>query len=306
MPARTSAAAALAVIIAGALLAGCAATGPAAASVTGRIQVVAAENFWGSIAAQLGGDKVSVQSIIVNPDTDPHSYEPTAADAIAIARSQMAIVNGIGYDAWATKLLAASASSARAVLTVGDLLHLKAGDNPHQWYSPSSLQTVIAQITADYQRLDPKDSAYFDREQASFETRSLASYHRLIAEIRARYAGVPVGYSESIFVPLGHALGLNLLTPPGFADAIAEGSDVSAADKETVDAQAQHHEIKVWIYNSQNVTPDVQRVGQLARAARIPIATITETLSPASDTFEQWQVAQLEGLQRALHQATGR
>lgn len=306
MPIITRAAGALAVIIAGALLAGCAASGPAAASVPGRIQVVAAENFWGSIAAQLGGDKVSVQSIIVNPETDPHSYEPTTSDAIAIARSQMAILNGIGYDAWATKLVAANASSSRVVLTVGDLLHLKTGDNPHQWYSPSSVLTVIGQIAADYKRLDPKDGAYFDRQRTAFETRGLASYHRLITALRTRYKGVPVGYSESVFEPLGHALGLRLLTPPSFAAAIAEGSDVNAADKQTVDAQAQNHEIKVWVYNSQNATPDVQRVNQLAGAAHIPIASITETLSPASDTFEQWQVAELEGLGHALHQATGR
>jgi zinc/manganese transport system substrate-binding protein len=299
-------AAAFAPLLAAALLTGCAAGGPATASVSRRIQVVAAENFWGSIATQLGGDKVSVQSIIVNPSTDPHSYEPTAADAVAIARSRMAIVNGIGYDAWAAKLLAANASSSRVVLTVGDALGLTEGDNPHQWYSPSAVQTVIGQIVADYKRLDPGASAYFDHQRATFENQGLASYHRLIARIRARYGGVPVGYSESIFRPLGQALGLKLLTPYSFAKAIAEGTDVSAADKQAVDAQAQNDEIKVWVYNSQNATPDVQRVNQLARAAHIPITAITETLSPASYSFEQWQVAELAGLEQALRHATGR
>jgi zinc/manganese transport system substrate-binding protein len=96
------------------------------------------------------------------------------------------------------------------------------------------------------------------------------------------------------------------LTPYSFAKAVAEGTDVSAADKQTVDAQVQQRRIRVWIYNSQNATPDVQRVNQLARAALIPIATITETLSPASASFEQWQVAELQSLERALHEATGR
>jgi zinc/manganese transport system substrate-binding protein len=277
-----------------------------AAGTTGKLQVVAVENFWGSIAAQLGGDKVAVESILVNPSADPHSYEPTASDAVALTRAQLAIVNGIGYDAWATTLIAANPSSSRAVLTVGDLLGLRAGDNPHQWYSPRSVRAVAERIVADYKRLDPKDSAYFDHQGAAFETRNLAEYHRLIATIRARYAGVPVGYSESIFQPLGQALGLKLMTPSGFANAIAEGTDVSAADKQTVDGQAQEHRIKVWVYNSQNATPDVQRVNQLAQAAHIPITTITETLSPASYNFEQWQVAELRSLERALHQATGR
>jgi zinc/manganese transport system substrate-binding protein len=280
--------------------------GSAAGSSSGKLQVVAAENFWGSIATQLGGGKVAVQSIIVNPSTDPHSYEPTASDGIALAKSQMAIVNGIGYDAWASKLIAANPSSSRKVLDVGDLLGLAEGDNPHQWYSPSSVQRVVAQIVADYKQLDPKDSAYFDRQRTEFETQGLAEYNKTIAAIRARYAGVPVGYSESIFQPLGDALGLKLITPYSFAKAIAEGTDVSAADKQTVDTQAQNRLIKVWVYNSQNATPDVQRVNQLARTAGIPITTITETLSPASDTFEQWQVAELQNLQQALHRATGK
>ena len=293
------------VLIAG-LLAGCGSVGSAGGTTSGTLQVVAAENFWGSIAAQLGGSKVTVQSIITNPNTDPHSYEPTAADGVAMARSQMAIVNGIGYDPWASKLLDANPSSSRTVLNVGDLLGLKEGENPHQWYSPSSVRRVIDQIVADYKRADPKNSPYFEQRRRVFETKDLANYDHLISAIRSRYAGVPVGYSESIFQPLGQALGLRLLTPYSFAKAIAEGSDVAAADKETVDAQAQNREIKVWVYNSQNATPDVQQVNQIARAAHIPITTITETLSPASATFEQWQVAELNSLQQALHQATGR
>ena len=299
---------ALLVVCCAAVLGACGggSAGSPGGSSSGKLQVVAAENFWGSIARQLGGSKVAVQSIIVNPSTDPHSYEPTASDGVALAKSQMAIVNGIGYDAWASKLIAANPSSSRKVLDVGDLLGLVEGDNPHQWYSPSSVQRVVVQIVADYKQLDPKDSAYFDAQRTRFETQGLAEYDRLIAAIRARYAGVSVGYSESIFQPLGAALGLKLLTPYSFAKAIAEGTDVSAADKQTVDTQAQQHLINVWVYNSQNATPDVQRVNQLARAAHVPITTITETLSPASATFEQWQVAELQNLQQALHQATGK
>ncbi|HEX4484180.1 MAG TPA: zinc ABC transporter substrate-binding protein [Solirubrobacteraceae bacterium] len=289
------------------LLSGCGRSGaPSAGARNGRFQVVAAENFWGSIAAQLAGSKASVTSIIVNPNTDPHSYEPTARDARTIAGAQMAIVNGIGYDNWAPKLLSASPSSGRVVLTVGEVLGLKDGENPHQWYSPSSVRRIVAQIVADYDRLDPADSAYFAQREQAFQTRALARYDELRRQIRASYAGVPVGYSESIFQPLGEDLHLKLLTPYSFAKAIAEGTDVTASDKQTVDAQAAERQIDVWVFNSQNVTPDVQRINEIARAHGIPIATVTETLSPASDSFEQWQVSELEGLQRALHEATGR
>ena len=300
---------ALAVILVSgaACVASCDESDPSGSAATnGRLRVVAAENFWGSIAAQLGGDRTQVSSIIVNPSTDPHSYEPSAKDARTIAGAEVAIVNGIGYDNWAPKLLVASPLAGREVLNVGDLLGLKEGDNPHQWYSPASVQRVSAQIVADYDRLDPAGAAYYAQRERMFETVDLANYDRLRKEIRERYAGTPVGYSESIFRPLGEDLHLRLLTPYSFAKAVAEGTDVTAEDKQAVDRQAEDRQIEVWVFNSQNVTPDVQRVNELAKAEGIPIATVTETLDPAGDTFEQWQVAELEGLMRALEEATGR
>lgn len=286
------------------VLAGCGQGESIATGAGGRLRVVAAENFWGSIAAQLGGSRVQVQSIIVDPGTDPHSYEPTARDARAMAQARLAIVNGVGYDEWASKLLAASPAGGRAVLDVGDLLDLGQGDNPHRWYYPADVLAVADRIVTDLDRLDPAGAAYFAQRKRAFETQGLARYDQLRREIRARYAGTPVGYSESIFQGLGEDLGLRLLTPYSFAKAIAEGSEVTAQDKGTVDSQAEDRKIAVWVFNSQNVTPDVQRVNELARAAHIPIATVTETLSPASDSFQQWQAAELEGLARALA-ATG-
>ena len=113
------------------------------------------------------------------------------------------------------------------MLNVGDLLGLKEGDNPHQWYSPSSVQRVIAAIVSDYDKLDPADASYFAAQRRHFETVSLATYNQLRAEIRRRFAGVPVGYSESIFQPLGASLGLRLLTPYSFVKAIAEGTEIT-------------------------------------------------------------------------------
>ncbi len=290
-----------------ALISGCGRSGaPIDKGGHGRLQVVAAENFWGSIAAQLAGNRADVTSIIVNPATDPHSYEPTALDARTMAGARVAIVNGLGYDAWATRLLQASPASDRVELDVGNALGLAEGANPHQWYSPSAVGRVVDAIVDGYDRLDPSAATYFAQRKRAFLTRGLARYDALRRQIRARYAGTPVGYSESIFRPLGEDLGLKLLTPYSFAKAVAEGDDVTARDKQTVDDQARQRLIRIWVFNSQNVTPDVQRVSELARARRIPIATVTETLSPASDSFEQWQVAELEALARALHEATGR
>jgi zinc/manganese transport system substrate-binding protein len=301
-----TAAIAVAVLAVGAL-AGCS-TSPSNAESgdSSVITVVAAENFWGSLAQQLGGTHVKVTNIINNPDADPHDYEPTAADGRAIATADLAIINGVGYDAWATKLADANPSSNRTTLTVGDLVGAKDGGNPHRWYNPGNVRTVIDRITADYKKADPAHAAFFDRQRRTVLTKNLKEYFAAIGQIKAKYAGTPVGASESIFAMLSPALGLKLLTPPAFLTAISEGSDPTAADKATIDRQITDKQIKVYVYNSQNATPDIQAQVKEARAAGIPVTTITETLTPAGASFQQWQVAQLHSLQRALAQATGK
>jgi zinc/manganese transport system substrate-binding protein len=270
------------------------------------IKVVAAENFWGSVATQLGGDHVQVKSIINNPNADPHDYEPTAADGRLVAGAQYTIVNGIGYDAWADKLLSANPESGRTDLKVGDLVGIKPGGNPHRWYSPENVHQVIEKITADYKKLDPADAAYFDAQKTTFETKTLAPYNKLIAGIKAKYANTPVGASESIVTPLAEGLGLKMLTPESFLDAISEGTDPTAKDKQTIDRQISQKQIKVYVYNSQNATPDVQAQVKAAKAEGIPVATVTETLTPGGASFQAWQVRQLQGIEKALGQATGR
>jgi zinc/manganese transport system substrate-binding protein len=270
------------------------------------VQVVAAENFWGSIASQLGGSHVKVTSIINNPDTDPHDYEPTAADARTVAGAQYTIVNGIGYDAWADKLLAANPGSGRTQLKVGDLVGIKPGGNPHRWYSPDNVHQVIEKITADYKKIDPADKAFFDSQRTTVLTKNLKTYFDTISQIKASYAGTPVGASESIFAMMSPALGLNLLTPAAFLKDISEGTDPTAADKATIDKQITGKQIKVYVYNSQNATPDIQAQVKEAKAAGIPVTTITETMTPAGASFQDWQVTQLKALQAALAQATGK
>ncbi|MFD9636893.1 metal ABC transporter solute-binding protein, Zn/Mn family [Streptomyces violascens] len=270
------------------------------------LHVVAAENFWGSIAQQLGGKHADVKSIINNPDADPHDYEPTAADGRTVASAQYTIVNGIGYDAWADKLLSANPGSGRTDLKVGDLVGIKPGGNPHRWYSPDDVHKVIDKITGDYKKLDPADAAYFDAQKKTYEEQTLAPYNKLVGDIKAKYAATPIGASESIVTPLADGLGLKMLTPESFLDAISEGTDPTAKDKSAIEAQIQSKQIKVYVYNSQNSTPDVAAQVKAAKAAGIPVATVTETLTPAGASFQDWQVRQLTDIEKALAQATGK
>jgi len=269
------------------------------------ITAAASINAWGSILSQLGGTHVHTSSIITNPDTDPHDYEPTPADGRTIANSALFVENGIGYDPWAAKALAASPNPQRIVIDVGQVVGVAEGGNPHRWYSPSDVDKVADAITAGLKKANPGNGAYFDTQRQNFDTTGLATYHRLINDIKAKYAGTPVGASESIFAPLADALGLNLLTPPSFLKAISEGTDPSAADKATIDAQITGKQIKVYVFNSQNSTPDVARQVEEANKAGIPVSTVTETLSPAGASFPDWQSTQLQALQTALAQAQG-
>jgi zinc/manganese transport system substrate-binding protein len=280
-------------------VAGCNASG-AQVRPDGRINVVAAESFWGSIAQQLGGSRVRVTSLVRRPGADPHDYEPTAADARALAVAGLAIVNGAGYDPWASRLLAVDAADGRKEINVGDLVGVHAGGNPHRWYSPPDVQRVVAAITSAYRSLDPRHASYFAAQRARLESRGLARYRSLIESIRRRFSGTPVGASESILEPLAAGLGLRLVTPTAYMNAVSEGTEPTAAAKSEADAQIAQRRIRLWVYNSQNATPDVSRLSAEARAHGIPVVTISETPTPAGASFQDWQSRQLAAIERAL------
>jgi len=267
------------------------------------LQVVASISAWGNILAQLGGSRVHETSIIGNPATDPHVYEPSPADARAIATATLFVENGIGYDPWAAQAVRADPEPGRTVLDVGRLTGIRAGGNPHRWYAPDDVATVADAITAALSRLDPAGAGYYAGRRQAFGSTGLADYHRLIGEIRARYAGTPVGASESIFAPLADALGLDLVTPAGFLRAISEGDDPSTADTATIATQIRDRKIKVYVFNSQNTTPDVAAQLAAARRRGIPVVAITETLTPRTASYQQWQASQLRDLLAALSAA---
>jgi zinc/manganese transport system substrate-binding protein len=269
-----------------------------------KLHVVAAENFWGSIAAQLGGDKVQVTSIISNPDADPHDYEPKPTDARIVAGSRYVIFNGAGYDSWIQKLIDANPVDNRVVLDIGALVGKHEGDNPHLWYSPDYVMKAIEQMTADYQKLAPTATSDFAQQKTQYTTVALRDYLNTIQTIRQNYQGTPVGATESMFAYLASALGLNLVTTPEFMNAIAEGVTPTATDKLNFDQQVNQKQIKVLIYNAQNSTPDVEALKTKAQDAGIAIASMTETLTPATASFQEWQTAQLKALQSALEKAS--
>ncbi|EFH83155.1 periplasmic solute binding protein [Ktedonobacter racemifer DSM 44963] len=266
------------------------------------LSVVAGENFWGSIATQLGGTHVDVKSIVSSPTGDPHDYESTNDDARAIAQADYVVLNGAGYDTWSSKLLDANPSDNRKVLDVGKLVGKKEGDNPHLWYNPKYVQQAARQITADYKAMDSADASYFDQQYRAFEV-ALQPYLNKIADIKAKYAGVSIGISESIFVYMTNALGLKVITPEAYYTAEANGSDPPASSVAQFNDQVTKNEIKVFILNVQTIDNSVKNLQQQVAKASIPVVEVSETVRPSTSRFQDWQLAQLDKLEQALSQS---
>jgi zinc/manganese transport system substrate-binding protein len=291
-------------------------------SSTKVIPVVAAENFWGSLVSQLGGMHVSVVSIVSDPNADPHEYESNSADAQAIANASFVIVNGAGYDTWALQLIAASNTPNQKVLNVQQMLNQtvnpgcaeapetssKGCTNPHFWYSPYYVNYTVHAMYSDLVSIDPADTAYFHQQYVTLNASLWSSYMSREVEIKQQYTNAPVASTESIFVYMANATGLNVVSPPGFMEAVAEGNDPSAQDVATMQnlMDAGNSTVHVLVYNEQTVTQLTQSIKSLAAQHEIPIIGVTETIQPPDVLFQVWQGAELIALQDALNaQALG-
>lgn len=281
------------------ILPACRSTTTDAASSTGTLSVVAGENFWGSLAAQLGGTKVAVTSVLSDPNADPHEYETSPVDARAFAAANFVILNGAGYDDWGVKLLSAQPEPGRRVLTVATLLGKKAGDNPHFWYDPSDVFKVINRITADYQSLRPSQAAYFSARHRVVES-ALAPYRARLQNVIAHFSGRPVAATESIFQYMADYLHLDLVSPDSFMQAVSEGVDPPASSVATFDRQIQDRAFDVLVYNTQTVTPLTSTIKQLAAHQGIAVIGVSETVEPPTDSFEKWMDGELDTLTHAL------
>jgi len=264
------------------------------------IQVVAAENFWGSLVSQLGGNRVHVVSIVSDPNADPHEYESNTTDARDIATANFVIQNGVGYDTWANKLVSASPNPNRKVLTIGNLVGKKEGDNPHLWYNPSYVNIAIVQMDKALISIDPRHKGYYQNQLKSLQS-SLQGYQSRIASIKQQFGGTKVAATEDIFAYLASAAGLNLVSPLSFTQAVAEGNDPPADSIVEFQQQLESGEVKVLVYNEQTVTPLTESIKKLAADQGIPVIGVTETIQPPDTSFQVWMNAELINLQNALN-----
>jgi zinc/manganese transport system substrate-binding protein len=268
---------------------------------SGAIKIVAAEDFYGNIAQQLGGDKVSVTSIISNPNVDPHEYESSVQDGIAITNANIVVENGLQYDSWMDKLLAASPNANRTLIVAGNVAPDLLQENPHIWYGIDNISAIAGVIESALAKSDPADAALFQNNLTAFNA-SLAPISAKIDDMRTQYGGTAVGLTETIYLYQTEPMRLGVLTPFSFEKAIAEGNDPSAQDVSIANKQIADKKISVLIYNSQTVTPVTTNLQNAARANGIPVVPVTEMM-PLGDTYQTWMMDELNALAAALAQS---
>jgi zinc/manganese transport system substrate-binding protein len=270
---------------------------PAARAAGGAVTLVAAENFYGSIAQRIGGPPVEVVSILSSPDQDPHMFEASPAVARRLADAAIVVVNGAGYDAWAGKLLGTAPRPQRIVIDVAQLMGRKAGDNPHLWYDPATMPTVARAIAAALQKADPAHAAdYATRLKTTLA--SLARVQARVDAMRAKYAGQPVTATEPVFGLMAEALGLTMRNRD-FQTAMMNDTEPSARALAAFENDLKQHKVKALIYNRQVSEKLTERLLAIAVKAKVPVVAVSET-QPAGLSFEDWMLSQLDTLDRAL------
>lgn len=267
---------------------------------SGALHIVAAENFWGSLVSELGGTRVSVTSIVSDPNADPHEYESNSTDARKIATADYVVLNGAGYDSWANKLVDASPNQNRKVRNIANLVGKKEGDNPHLWYNPAYVNQAVVQMDKDLISLDPSGKQYYV-QRLQYVQSAVKQYQDRISLIKQKFGGTKVAATEDIFAYLAASAGLNLISPPAFTEAVAEGNDPPAESIVQFQQQLESGQVKVLVYNEQTVTPLTNSMKALAATKKIPIVGITETIQPPNLTFQAWMNAQLINLNNALN-----
>jgi zinc/manganese transport system substrate-binding protein len=263
----------------------------------GPINIVAAENFYGDIAKQIGGPDVNVTSILSNPDQDPHLFEVSPSVGRNVSAARVAIYNGIDYDPWIEKLLGAARSADRKTIVVATLLGKKTGDNPHIWYDPAAMPALAKALCDALVAEDPPRKTGYEQRLARFEA-SLKPFQAKIAQLRERLAGTPVTATEPVVGYMFDALGMRVRNS-AFQLAVMNNTEPSASDIAAFENDLKTHQVKLLVYNSQATNPIAVRMQKIAKASQVPVVAVTET-EPAGKTYQVWMMGELDAIDRAL------
>jgi zinc/manganese transport system substrate-binding protein len=273
------------------------ATSVASRAAEDTITVVAAENFYGDVARQIGGDRVAVASIMSNPDQDPHLFEVSPTVVREVAAAQIVLYNGADYDPWMEKLLKASPRSGRTVIVAADLVNRKAGDNPHLWYDPATMPAVAGALAAALGAADPVHKDDYEARLKTFLA-SLDPLEQKITAIRRKFAGAPVTATEPVFGYMADALKLKMRNER-LQLAVMNDTEPSARDVAQFERDLKTHKVRVLFYNKQAADKLVQHLVELAHASNVAVVGVTETCPPGM-SYQDWMMSELDDTEKAL------
>ncbi|MGH6975700.1 MAG: metal ABC transporter solute-binding protein, Zn/Mn family [Stellaceae bacterium] len=267
------------------------------ALAAGSIPIVAAENFYGDVAQQIGGTDVRVTSILSNPDEDPHLFEASPSVARAISAARLVVYSGIDYDPWMAKLLRAARSADRTVIVVAELVGKKTGDNPHIWYDPGTMLALAKVLADDLSVADPARRSDYQDRLVRFR-QSMRPIQANIAALHERLAGTPVTATEPVFGYMFEALGVQVGNQ-AFQLAVMNNTEPSASEVAAFESDLKTRKVKLLVYNSQASDPIAERMMKLAKASHIPVVGAAET-EPPGKTYQQWMTSELNAVDYAL------
>ena len=261
------------------------------------IRVVAAENFYGDVARQVGGSDVSVTSILANPDQDPHLFELSPSVARAVSSAEILIENGLDYDPWMDRLIAATQMPNRQVIVAASLVGRHAGDNPHVWYDPATMSALARAVSAAYTAADPAHAAGYAQRLARFEA-TMTPLLAKIAALRGKLQGSQVTATEPVFDDMIAALGM-VSHDRRFQRAVMNETEASASDVAAFEDGLRSHRVRLLIVNRQASNAVADRMRSIAVSAGVPVVGASE-LQPAGVSYQAWMLGELDAVEKAM------
>ncbi|MFN8787810.1 MAG: metal ABC transporter solute-binding protein, Zn/Mn family [Neisseriaceae bacterium] len=266
-------------------------------SYAAEINIVAAENFYGELAKEIGGNQVSVQSIISNPDADPHLFTTSLSTSKAIGQAQIIIYNGADYDSWINQMIARVDKKKVTIINVANLVGVKSGQNPHLWYKPETFPKLAKVLADKISEINPSQAKEVNQNLTTF-VKGHDTVVKMINTTKSKYAGTPVTATEPVYGYMADAMGLKMR---GIDFQWKVMNDTEPTPKMIADYQSRltNKQVKVLFYNSQVSDSITKNMQDLAKKNNVPVVGVTETM-PANTTINNWLITEIQNTNQAL------
>lgn len=257
-----------------------------------KLHIVASLNFYGETAKAVAGKYGTVTSIIKSPNVDPHDFEPTTNSAKAVAKADVVVYNGLGYDSWMQRLISSDSEGNVKALNVGkSVLNKQTGDNPHLWYNDQTMAKLANRLAKIYAKKDPKHRKQFEANAKNYVA-SLKVIQKKVTALKQNRQKSLVDVSEPVFNYALTKMGYKI-NNSHFALAVENGSDPSAQDIRQMQKDIKQHKIAFFVNNPQASDAIVKNMVTLAKKHNVPVLNVTET-QPSNKTYIEWMTDQYQ------------